>query len=214
MVLKIKNLSQWAPLTDSGLELPPGKGRTVRVELNCPKPTRFDVVINDDHYFLAAGIVGYEVVEFFAPHGAENIALVWFGDEAPWYRTFDGETFAINKPEAVTFTTLWERAARDPVREALMWEARQNALRLQASLDAQRDQMNADMTAFRAEMEAAKAAAAPAPAPEPEGDESPAPAPAGADQTATSGDGGSVQQVASVSPAQTKAKGAKANATA
>lgn len=197
MVLRILNLTQWEPLTDRALVLPAGRGRTVRVEVNCPVVTRFDLAVDNQHFFLAAGVLGRETLEFAVPRGAREIAVVWFGEEAPWYRTEDGNSYAIHRPEAVTFTTLWERAARDPVREALMWEARQNAERLQASLDEQRRAMRAEMEAFKAEH--AKPAPAPAPAPEVEvddDDESAAESATGAAEAVVPASGGGVQQVA------------------
>jgi hypothetical protein len=140
MVVRIHNVSKWAALQPGDiLELRGLDRRRVRVEFNCPAPTRIDVVEGDKPTFLAI-VQGYEVVEFTA--GAE-VHLVATSEDEVWYFTNDGDQIAVERPEAVSFTKIASRRARNPDLELMMFKMEQNISRRTAALEAELAAMRA-----------------------------------------------------------------------
>lgn len=134
MVVRIHNVGKWSVLKPGDmLELVGQAARKVRVEFNCPAPTRVDLVEGDKMTFLAV-VEGHEVIEFVA--GVE-VYLAPTSEEEVWYFTNDGEQVAQARPEAVTFTKIASRRARNPELERMMFKMEQNMLRRTAALEAE-----------------------------------------------------------------------------
>lgn len=200
MVVRIHNVSKWAALQPGQLlELKGLQPRKVRVELNCPAPTRVDLVEGDKTVFLCIAH-GYEVVEFSA---GQDVYLSCTSEDEVWYFTNDGDVTAFDAPEAVSFTKIATRRARNPDLERIMFKAEQNALRREAALRAE----------FEAAIAARDAAAAAVPH-DPETGEVIEDEPAAADNPPATGEaGGSESQPEASAPAKA-AKGAKPDAAA
>ena len=123
MVVRIHNLDKWRMIeTGEVLELAPGPLRKMRFEVNCEHPTRFDVKTPDALTFIAV-VQGYEVLEFTAGEGA---ALVPSSEGEVWYFTNDGDQIATGaSAEAVPFTRIMQRKARNRELEFMMMKAEQ-----------------------------------------------------------------------------------------
>ncbi len=196
MVVRIHNTSKWAVLQPGQmLELKGQQRRKIRVELNCPAPTRVDVVEGDKPAFLCV-VQGYEVVEFTA---GEDAFLSCTSEDEVWYFTNDGDVLATSRPEAVSFTKIASRRARNPELERMMFKMEQNALRREAAL--------------RAELDAIRAAQ---PAHDPETGEviEDEPVAAAADDAPAAGAAGGEDAPAEAVPAAKKVKGAKTDGAA
>lgn len=202
MVVRIHNVSKWAALQPGQLlELKGLQPRKVRVELNCPAPTRVDLVEGDKTVFLCIAH-GYEVVEFSA---GQDVYLSCTSEDEVWYFTNDGDVTAFDAPEAVSFTKIATRRARNPDLERIMFKAEQNALRREAALRSE----------FEAAMAARDAAAAAAAVPhDPETGEVKGDEPATADDPPATGEAGGAEPQPEASPPAKTAKGAKSNASA
>lgn len=141
MVVRIHNVSKWAILRPGDmLELKGAEARKVRVELNSPAPTRLDLVIDDKATFLTV-FEGHQVVEFTAPPESYLVAT---SEDEVWFFTNDGDEVATARPEAVSFTKIANRRARNPELERMMFKMEQN--------------MNRRLDALAAEQAAALAA--------------------------------------------------------
>lgn len=126
MVVRLHNLSKWQKLEPGeGIELLGAHDRKVRVEVNTEAPTRFDVVHGDDDdtqvTFLAV-VHGMETLEFYAPGGTYLAAT---SDGEVWYFTNEGDQTATDR-EAVSFTRVMNRRARNPELERMMFKMEQN----------------------------------------------------------------------------------------
>lgn len=141
MVIRLHNVTKWSRLAPGeALDLRGTQRRKIRVELNCPAPTRLDVLEGDKLTFLAV-VQGYEVVEFAA---SADAALVPTSDDEVWYFTNDGDRDALEKsPFAVSFTKIASRRARNPELERMMFKMEQNMQRRMAKLQAEMDDMRA-----------------------------------------------------------------------
>lgn len=149
MVVRIHNASKWSRLeVGHMLELPgTDEVRKVRLEVNCPAPTRLDVIIADKPVFLAV-VQGYEVVEFSA---AGTVVLSADSESDVFYFTNDGDQIAVDRPLAVSFAKVATRRARNPELEMMMFKAEQN---IQRRLAAQQEEFEAMREARRLEAEA------------------------------------------------------------
>lgn len=146
MVVRIHNTSKWAVLAPGKvLALSGEQYRKVRVEVNCPAPTRFDVVENDVPTFLAV-VQGHEVLEFSA--GA-TAYLAPTSDDEVWYFTNDGDSGgAYEDPNAVSFVKMMSgRPTRNPDLERMMFKMEQRMLQRDAAIAAENQ-------AWRARLEA------------------------------------------------------------
>lgn len=126
MVIRLHSLSRWK-LLEAGkyIEINGERDRKVRVEFNTEAPTRLDLVWTEaeetEITFLAV-ILGMEVVEFHAPAGT---AIVATSEGEVWYFTDEGEVVATDK-EAVSYTKIMNRRARNPQLEMMMFKMEQN----------------------------------------------------------------------------------------
>lgn len=120
----------------------------------------------DDVRFLAHIAPGMEQVEFFY-EGSFCLSLV---GGSIWLDTFDNTTFNVESADPTSFARLWEREERDPRILEIERAARHNTERL-------RQQMEADMAKYAADLEerfkahvptASSAPVAPAPSGKPE----------------------------------------------
>ena len=161
MVVRIDNISKWAAIQPGEVLACPGTGaRRVRVDLNCPAPTRVDVVQVDGEKvkvlaFLAV-IEGYQPVEFTAE--GDGVHLAFDSESEVWYFTNLGDAISTERPNVKSFAQLASRAARNPELELMMFKQQQNFNRLLARQQAQIDAL----AAAKADAEAQQ------PAPEPE----------------------------------------------
>lgn len=140
MTIKFDNLDKWASLpVGSFLQLPGGeKPRRLRVEVNCPLPTRIDVVEHgrDAKLTHLAVVQGRETIQFVA---TDLVELVFTSEDEVWYFTSDGDQIAVEIPEATSFTKIASRRARNPELEMLMFKQQQNIERRMASMQADFD---------------------------------------------------------------------------
>lgn len=123
MVVRINNLDKWRCLKPgSALDLGGDVQRKFRFEVNCVAPTRFDVLDGDRLTFVAV-VQGLEVLEFTAGAGA---SLIPTSDDEVWYFTNDGDEIATGaSAEAVPFTRIMQRKARNRELEFMMMKAEQ-----------------------------------------------------------------------------------------
>jgi len=129
MVVRIHNVSKWVKVPEGKvIELVGDRDRKVRIEVNCPEPTRFDVVEGDFLTFLAV-VQGYEVLEFVA--GAQAHVVPTTEGEV-WYFTNDGDQIAEERDDLVSFTKIASRRARNPELELMMFKMNQNMERRMA----------------------------------------------------------------------------------
>lgn len=145
MALRIHNLGKWKVLAP-GQALPLGGEvqRRVRLDVNCPAPTRFDAV-DDENQVTFLGIVqGLEVLEF---HAAPGLLVTATSEDEVWYTTSDGEQVGTEDVETVSFTTLENRRSRNPELERMMQRAQENMLARQAALDAELQRREARLNA-------------------------------------------------------------------
>lgn len=138
MVVRIHNLTKWSPLKPGDvLELKGLASRPVRIEVNTETTTRLDWIEGEKGTFLAV-VNGYEVVEFVAgPEGH----LVATSEGEVWFFTNDGDQVATARPEAVSFTKIATRRARNPELERMMYKMEQNMNRRMAAQQAEIEAM-------------------------------------------------------------------------
>lgn len=200
MVVRIHNLTKWAKLEPGqALQLPGQHMRKVRIELNAPAPTRLDVLDGAVTTFLAV-IQGHEVVEFSVSGEA---FLSCTSDDDVWYFTNEGDNVAVSRPDAVSFTKIATRRARNPELERMMFKLEQNQLRREAK---QADEIAA-LRAALAVRQQAEAAAMPSHDPE-TGEVIEDGTTGAADDPATAGSAGGEDSAAASAPSAKKAKGA------
>lgn len=130
MVVRIQNVGKWAEIEPGKvLELQGDALRKVRLEVNCPAPTRFDVIElvgGENKVTFLAVVVGHETLEFTVT-GEAHVAPT--SDEGVWFFTNDGDNVAFDVPGAVSFTKVMNRRARNPAQEMIMFKMEQNMLR-------------------------------------------------------------------------------------
>lgn len=136
MVVRIHNVSKWARLAlGEVLELPGAERRKIRIEVNCPAPTRLDLVEGEGRLVFLCVVQGYEVVEFTA---SGLVHVVPTGDDDMFYFTVDGgEDGASELVDAVSFTKIATRRTRNPELERMMWKMQQNTERRFAEQEAE-----------------------------------------------------------------------------
>lgn len=132
MVVRIHNTGKWSQLEAGKIfKLTGMQRRRVRLEVNCEMPTRFDVVEDDDRVTFLAVVQGQEALEFSAGPNAHVAAL---SEGEVWFFTNDGDQVAIERPEAVSFTTIAGRRTRNPEMERMMFKMEQNMTRRMTAL--------------------------------------------------------------------------------
>lgn len=143
MAIKIRHIDKWNRLeAGDHIKLPGRKVRTIKLEVNCPRETRFDVLEYDEYGDMVYGtfvanIKGREVLEFTV--AGDITVLPTIDDVAAevWWHSPDGDNIAQVIDGEETFTELVTRTARDPVMERYMY---MQQLNFERRLDAmQRD---------------------------------------------------------------------------
>lgn len=143
MAIKVSNIDKWNQLEPGKhIELPGNRLRRVRLEVNCPERTRFDVLELDAEGEMAHGtfigtVLGKETFEFTAE--GDLTIIPSRGEEAVevWYFCQDGDQTAVEIDGEETFMELITRQTRDPVMEKYMY---MQQLNFERRLDAiQRD---------------------------------------------------------------------------
>lgn len=153
MVVRLHNPEKWE-LLEPGKALQLGSDdpspRLIRVQVNCPEPTRFDVSGEAGTLFLAV-VHGMEWLEFTA---AGVVELVPSTDTDVWYFTEDGRDVGLDWEETETFLKIMSRRPRNRAQEWAEFKLLEGRRRIEADLASARQQMAAEMAAFREEMEA------------------------------------------------------------
>ena len=126
MVKRLHNLSKWRELkAGDGIEFVGERDRRVRIEFNTETATRLHLVHGDDddtQVTFVTVVEGFDVVEFTAPG---NCVLAATSDGEVWYFTNEGDVEATDR-QAVSFTKVMNRRARNPELERMMWKMEQN----------------------------------------------------------------------------------------
>lgn len=143
MAIKLDNLSCWKLVPPGEALMLPGETgdtRRIRIDLNCEDRTWLyvsGVDISADAQFLAAVGPGLETVEFYA--GGE--LAVRFDPASPdekasqvWVYTAEIDPNVSAVPDAVSFTEMHQRRARNPELEMMQLLARQNERRMEEQL--------------------------------------------------------------------------------
>lgn len=127
MTVRLFNLDKWARLEPGNiLELVANDTRRIRLEFNCPAPTRIDVLGADDSVTFLAVVEGHQVVEFY---GNATTHVIATSDDDVFYFTNDGENVATDSPDAVSFVKIAGRRERNPELERMMFKLEQNMMR-------------------------------------------------------------------------------------
>lgn len=152
MVVRIHNVSKWACLAvGHGLSLNGQGVRKVRVEVNCPAPTRFDLLDASDTPVFLAVVQGMETLEFAVE--SEQAKLVPTSEDEVWYFTNDGDNHANEAVQPESFVKIMNRRTRNPQLELIEWKAKANERRRDAALEAERAEMRAYIASMRADGE-------------------------------------------------------------
>lgn len=163
MVTRIFNTSKWTMLpAGKGLDFEGDHARVIEIEVNCPAHARLDAVDGKNITFLWAG-QGYQKIQFRA---SERTVLGITSEDDIWYYTVDGDQYAVDKPQAVSFVDIEAvlgREKRNPQQDYILWQMQRNAREREEALLAEYDAMAAERdaaNAARAEAEAKAAEAA------------------------------------------------------
>lgn len=97
--------------------------RRMRLDVNAPFPARLFYATGDGEITFLGLVEGRDVIEF-ETHGGTFSVVVEDGD--CWVYTIDGEDLSFSIPEAVTFTKLMERRARNPELEMMQYAMKAN----------------------------------------------------------------------------------------
>lgn len=142
MTIRLDELSGWTLMgAGNSLALPceHEENRRVRLNVNCEEPTWLYV----DHggsfvpQFVAALPAGCETLEFVA---RGDLVVSFVTDDAAsqvWVQTSELEPNVVPNPNAVSFTEIVARRARNPELEMMQALARQNERRMRDMLEAQ-----------------------------------------------------------------------------
>lgn len=140
MTIKLDALSDWKLVPGGQQLLLPSDNeghRRVRIDLNCEEQTRLyvDHVGNPDKeaQFVAVAGPGLETVEFFV-QGDISVGFETSGGAQIWIYTAELEPNVSEVPDAVSFTEIHQRRARNPELELMQFYARQNERRMDERL--------------------------------------------------------------------------------
>lgn len=144
MVIRLHNLSKWKLLQPGEvIEINGERARKVRVEFNTEAPARLDIIHGEgdeaEGTFVAV-VHGMETVEFHAHPGNHLVAT---SDGEVWYFTDEGGAGATDR-EAVSFTRIMNRRARNPQLEMMMFKMEQN---MNARMALMEDEVRAQLEA-------------------------------------------------------------------
>lgn len=161
MVVRVFDIHKWATLAPGEVLQLKGDGRRqIRVDVNCPKPTRWDVVEDGKPVFLAV-VFGKETLEFSVGDkvdamGTPPTLVPWQDPEVVgeptevWYFTNKPETA---ESDAVSFTRIDPRPARNRELELIMWKQRRASERMMQRQQQQLDLMAAELAGLKANAE-------------------------------------------------------------
>lgn len=116
--------------------------RRIRLDVNTPGMAVLWYADGDGETTLLAVVTGRDVIEFVTHGGTFSIDVA--GADI-WVYTIDGEDLSFRHPDAVKFTEVIQRRARDPQAELMAYYMRHN---MQVMLDQQRaefDRMRAEL---------------------------------------------------------------------
>lgn len=155
MAIKLANISDWERFdADKLLVLPGGpQSRKIRLEVNCGHLTRWDLMIPGEGRFHLATVEGFETIEFFYAGEARITAMsarVGIDEVDAWFYTADGQVTHSEVPDAVTFTKIAQRRARNPELEYMQFVMNQN---IERRLAAQADEFKRYMASLKADPE-------------------------------------------------------------
>ena len=160
--MRLDNLSKWEKVDSSGVLALQGEGeRPVVLYVNTAQKTLVHCVIADEsgkepRPILLGVVEGQDEIRF-TPWGP---CEVWFTtDDEVWFHTLDGASGAVEVPEQVSFTRLEERRVTNPDLALMLFKARQNEMRRNEQLEADRAAMAAMMERLKAATERAEASA-------------------------------------------------------
>lgn len=154
---RIHDVKKWKHVAAGGaMNFSDVRERRVRLDVNSAGPATLYYVDGNGETTLLALVHGRDVVEFQS-HG-ETFAIA-VEDNDIWAYTVDGDDVSFRIDEAVTFTKLVERRARNPEVEMMAYLMRENFRRLQEGQVRELEQL-----LDRRERAAAAAAAKSAPA--------------------------------------------------
>lgn len=121
--------------TENGVLLENPNRRVVRLEVNCEVATAFRVQLDRDTIRYLGHAEGHAEISFVA----DGPCSIWATPEVPeaevWWWCSELESFAVEVPDAETFTTITERRARNPELEAIMHRMMSNVDRRFADLE-------------------------------------------------------------------------------
>lgn len=136
MVVKLHNTDKWSGLAPGKLLSFDGSApRVIRVDFNCPEPTRLDLVDLRGKVTFLAVVHGRETVEFTA---VGDVDLVATADDEIWYFTDYGDGGGAYESYEASFTKLANRRVRNPDLELMMFKAEQRINARLALLDQER----------------------------------------------------------------------------
>lgn len=152
-MINLKNLDKWMFVPEGqGVQFDKQEIRRVRIEVNAPEKTRITLMQDDKATFLAV-IEGYDLIEFVPPAGGFEI----IADTDVYLYTAEFEFTSFFIPDAVIFTKIAERRARNPEIEYLMHKMQEN---MEKRLSQAAYENERRMSAFAAQVAAEKAAEA------------------------------------------------------
>lgn len=133
-MIDLSNLDKWIPLAEGqalrfDLDIP----RRVRLEVNTSTRTRFDLVNEDGETTFLANIDGHETLQFVVKG---PWSLYSDTEEGCYIYTKELETTAVEVPDAVIFTKIASRRARNPELEYMMQKMAANLERRLAIAEA------------------------------------------------------------------------------
>lgn len=115
--------------------------RRMRLDVNAAGRAALFYVDGDGETTLLGVVEGRDVIEFATHGGSFSIAVE---DSDVWVYTIDGENLAFSKPDAVKFTKLVERRARNPEVEYIQWLMRHNQRVMLEQQEQQYERMRAE----------------------------------------------------------------------
>jgi len=135
MVIRVNDSARWKKAeVGETLLLRADASRRVRLEVNCPEQTRFDLVEPGNRRTFLAKVEGLQVLEFWCDKGGE-VVPTWGDKQEPepfWYSTSDGDELAF-KSDNPSFVKIALRKERNPELERMMQRVQENVLKRQAS---------------------------------------------------------------------------------
>lgn len=135
MVVRIDAISEWQCIEPGKvLTFDGAEPRRIRVEVNCPEPTRFDVVGGGGEVVFLAVVQGHETLIFT---GTGETQLVPSTGGEVWFYTMDGFNPSVMTLEE-SFTGVMNRRERNPALERMEMLVRQNERRRDEALEAER----------------------------------------------------------------------------